>query len=175
MAPAPAALVFSELALPLPQALSRPTAPRAAVPPMRARRLKLFLVASWLLAVYAVLAVMGVVSFCLMRAGVSRIPKIMIIYAGYCITLYNSTVAHLESENQEFSRYFLIFIALFEYPYYEYPVFARIFQILSDNYTTAPPHRYTKTPKAPFRKYKKCPPGLSGWTLSIALGYSPRR
>ena len=34
LAPAPAALVFSELALPLPQALSRPTAPRAAVPPM---------------------------------------------------------------------------------------------------------------------------------------------
>ena len=115
---------------------------------MRARRLKLFLVASWLLAVYAVLAVMGVVSFCCMRAGVPRIPEVMIIYTEYCITLYDSTVVHLESENQAFSQYFLIFIVFFEYSYYEYPVFAQIFRILSDSYTTTPPHRYTKTPKA---------------------------
>ena len=74
---------------------------------MRARRLKLFLVASWLLAVYAVLAVMGVVSFCLVRAGVSRIPEVMIIYTEHCITLYDSTVAHLESENQAFFTIFL--------------------------------------------------------------------
>ena len=156
LAPAPAALVFSELALPLPQALSRPTAPRAAVPPIRARRLKLFLVASWLL---AVLAVMGVVSFCLVRAGVSRIPEVLIIYAEHCITLYDSTVARPRIENQAFLQYFLIFIVFSEYSYHEYPVFVRIFRILSDSYTTAPLHRYTKTPKAPFRKYKKCPPG----------------
>ncbi|WP_303960337.1 hypothetical protein, partial [Rothia mucilaginosa] len=138
MAPAPAALVFSELALPLPQALSRPTAPRAAVPPMRARRLKLFLVASWLLAVYAVWAVMGVVSFCLAWAGVSRIPEVLIIYAEHCITLYDSTVARPRIENQAFLQYFLIFIVSFGYSYYEYPVFARIFRILTDSYATAP-------------------------------------
>ena len=74
---------------------------------MRARRLKLFLVASWLLAVYAVLAVMGVVSFCLVRAGVSRIPEVMIIYAEHCITLYDFTVAHLESGSQAFFTIFL--------------------------------------------------------------------
>ena len=162
MAPAPAALVFSELALPLPQALSRPTAPRAAVPPMRARRLKLFLVASWLLAVYAVLAVMGVVSFCLVRAGVSRIPEVMIIYTEYCITLYNSTVARLRIENQVFLQYFLIFIVSFGYSYYEYPVFARIFRILPDSYTITPPHRYTKAPKAPSRNAKSVHPDNPG-------------
>ena len=159
MAPAPAALVFSELALPLPQALSRPTAPRAAVPPMRARRLKLFLVASWLLAVYAVLAVMGVVSFCLVWAGVSRIPEVMIIYAEHCIILYNSTVARLGSKNQAFLQYFLIFIVFFEYSYHEYAVFVRIFRILPDSYATAPLHRYTKCPKQFLQICKKCPPG----------------
>ena len=162
LAPAPAALVFSELALPLPQALSRPTAPRAAVPPMRARRLKLFLVASWLLAVYAVWAVMGVVSFCLVRAGVSRIPEVLIIYAEHCITLYDSTVARPRIENQAFLQYFLIFIVSFGYSYYEYPVFARIFRILPDSYTITPPHRYTKAPKAPSRNAKSVHPDHPG-------------
>ena len=162
LAPAPAALVFSELALPLPQALSRPTAPRAAVPPIRARRLKLFLVASWLLAVYAVLAVMGVVSCCLVRAGISRIPEVMIIYAEHCITLYDSTVVHTRDKSQAFLQYFLIFIVFFEYSYYEYPVFAQIFGILSDSYTTTPPHRYTKAPKAPSRNAKSVHPDNPG-------------
>ena len=129
---------------------------------MRTRRLKLFLVASWLLAVYAVLAVMGVVSFYLVRAGVPRIPEVMIIYAEHCITLYDFTVAHLESENQAFSQYFLIFIVFFEYSYYEYPVFARILQIFPDSYTPAPLHRYIKAPKAPSRNAKSVHPDNPG-------------
>lgn len=139
---------------------------------MRARRLKLFLVASWLLAVYAVLAVMGVVSFCLVRAGVSRIPEVMIIYAENCITLYDSTVVHPESKNQAFSQYFLIFIVFFEYSYYEYPVFARIFRILPDSYTTVPPHRH---PKPPFENTKSVHPDNPGGHFPIALSYSPSR
>ena len=72
LAPAPAALVFSELALPLPQALSRPTAPEPRCRQSGARRLELFLVASWLL---AVLAGHGSGFLLSCRAGVSRFPK----------------------------------------------------------------------------------------------------
>jgi len=108
---------------------------------------------------YAVLAVMGVVSFCLVWAGVSRIPEVMIIYAEHCIILYNSTVARLGSKNQAFLQYFLIFIVFFEYSYHEYAVFVRIFRILPDSYATAPLHRYTKCPKQFLQICKKCPPG----------------
>ena len=49
------------------------------------------------------------------------------------------------------------------------------FGFTPDSYTAPPASVHKNTQKHPLQICKKCPPGLSGWTLSIALGYSPSR